>query len=55
MEVIIEQENVNETLNILQLYRKVRLMALDEMKIGTTYDDLYGTINKIVEEMDPIT
>lgn len=29
-------------------------MALDEMEIGTTYDDLYGIVNKIVEEMDPI-
>jgi len=27
-------------------------MALDEMKIGTTYNDLYGIVNNIAEEMD---
>jgi len=41
------QENFSETLETSHLCRRVRLMALEGMKIVTIYDDLYGTLNKI--------
>jgi len=47
MEVLLEQENVSETLETLHLCRRVRLMALEGMKNVTIYDDQYGTLNKI--------
>jgi len=41
MEVLIKEENVNETLDTSHICRLVRNTTLDEMKNGTTYNDIF--------------
>lgn len=51
MEVLIEEDHDKDTLDTLQIVKRVRIMSLDGMKNGTTYDDLYGTLQQIAKEI----
>lgn len=44
MEVLIEEENANYTLDALQIIRRVRIICFDRMKMGIAYDDMWGSL-----------
>jgi hypothetical protein len=47
MEILIEEENANEILDTLHVCSLVRNTTLNEMENGTSYDDIYGSLQHI--------
>ncbi len=52
MVVLIEDEHAIDDVCMLQIIRRVKTIALDGMAYGTSNDDLYVTLEWIVDETE---